>query len=62
MTDSREHGPHIWRTRACMDCGKRVYTAEVCRDDILDMMKYVEILNHIRAIDNILEGKNDKRS
>ena len=45
-----------------MDCGKRVYTAEVCRDDILDMMKYVEILNHIRAIDNILEGKNDKRS
>ena len=45
-----------------MDCGKRVYAAEVCRADIQDMMKYVEILGHIRAIDNILEGKNDERS
>ena len=45
-----------------MDCGKRVYTAEVCRDDIREMMKYVEILNHIRAIDELLEGNHDKRS
>ena len=62
MTDSREHGPHIWRTRACQDCGKRYFTAEVCREDIKGMMKYVEIMRHIRAIDELLEGKNDKWS
>ena len=37
VTDSREHGCEIWRTRACLNCGARIYTTEIDREDFLDI-------------------------
>lgn len=55
VTDSRQHGDEIWRTRKCADCGRRVYTTEVCRDDIKNIKKYIKVVQLIG--DLLLEDK-----
>lgn len=47
VTDSRNHKGEIWRTRACQDCGNRIYTVEIER---INYRKSKEALNAYRTI------------
>ncbi len=48
VADSREHGCEIWRTRVCQDCGGRIHTMEICRDDLPDIERSNKALQMIK--------------
>ena len=56
VTDSREHGAEIWRTRTCQDCGARIYTTEICRTDIGRADRALEAIKKIKEGMDILNA------
>ena len=54
VVDSREYPDgSIRRTRLCKDCGNRVFTKEVLRDDEHD--KELKIASHLKEIMKLLK-------
>lgn len=56
VVDSREHGCEIWRTRLCTECGRRIYTKEVCRTELENAEKYKKVVDSLKTLKKLLEG------
>lgn len=49
VSNTREHGNTIWRTRRCLECDARVYTVELDRKDF----------DRLNSIVSMAEGMRD---
>lgn len=50
VSNTREHGKVIWRTRRCLDCDKRVYTVELDRKDYDRLNGIVEMAEGMKDL------------
>ena len=58
VVDSREHDGYIWRRRMCVDCGKRMSTIEVEREQYLKNKEFVECcVNFMNMLKEICDGE-----